>query len=52
MVYDQELKEQVEKARALLEGGSTDALQDMPLIRARVRECMADRTAQMDRAGR
>jgi hypothetical protein len=35
------LKEQVDKARALLEGVSTDALRNMPLIRARVREGMA-----------
>ena len=45
---DQELKEQVEKARALLEGVSTDALRNMPLVRAVVREGMADVAAQMD----
>jgi hypothetical protein len=48
VVDDQELKEQVEKARALLEGVNTDALRNMPLIRARVREGMADLAAQMD----
>jgi len=48
VVDDQEPKEQVEKARALLEGVSTDALRNMPLIRAHVREGMADLAAQMD----
>jgi hypothetical protein len=48
VVDDQDLKEQVEKARALLEGVSTDALRNMPLVRARVREGMADLAAQMD----
>jgi hypothetical protein len=48
VVDDQELKEQVEKARALLEGVSTDALRNMPLVRAFVREGMADVAAQMD----
>jgi hypothetical protein len=48
VVDDQELKEQVDKARALLEGVSTDALRNMPLIRAQVREGMADLAAQMD----
>jgi hypothetical protein len=48
VVDDQELKEQVDKARALLEGVNTDALRNMPLIRARVREGMADLAAQMD----
>jgi hypothetical protein len=48
VVDDQELKEQVQKARALLEGVSTDALRNMPLVRARVREGMADLAAQMD----
>jgi hypothetical protein len=47
-VDDQELKEQVDKARALLEGVNTDALRNMPLIRVRVREGMADLAAQMD----
>jgi len=47
-VVDQESKEQVDKARALLEGAGTDALRNRPLIRARVREGMADRAAQMD----
>ena len=48
VVDDQDLKEQVDKARALLEGVSTDALRNMPLIRAKVREGMADLAAQMD----
>jgi hypothetical protein len=48
VVDDQDLKEQVNKARALLEGVSTDALRNMPLIRAQVREDMADLAAQMD----
>jgi len=42
VVDDQELKEQVDKARALLEGVSTDALRNMPLICAQVREGMAE----------
>jgi hypothetical protein len=48
VVDDQDLKEQVDKARALLEGVSTDALRNMPLIRSRVREGMAELAAQMD----
>ena len=48
VVDDQELKEQVEKARALLEGVSTDALRNMPLVRAWVRDGMAQVAAQMD----
>jgi hypothetical protein len=48
VVDDQELKEQVEKARALLEGVSTDALRNMPLIRSRVREGMAELATRMD----
>jgi hypothetical protein len=48
VVDDQELKEQVEKARSLLEGVSTDALRNMPLVRASVREGMAQLAAQMD----
>jgi hypothetical protein len=48
VVDDQELKEQVEKARALLEGVSTDELRNMPLVRASVREGMASIAAQMD----
>ena len=48
VVDDQELKEQVQKARALLEGVSTDALRNMPLVRAWVRDGMADVAAQMD----
>jgi len=48
VVDDHELKEHVDKARALLEGVSTDALRNMPLIRARVREGMADLAGQID----
>jgi len=48
VVDDQELKEQVQKARALLEGVSTDALRNMPQVRAWVRDGMADVAAQMD----
>ena len=48
VVDDVELKEQVDKARALLEGVSTDALRNMPLIRSRVREGMAELATQMD----
>ena len=48
VVDDHELKEQVDKARALLEDVSTDTLRNMPLIRARVREGMADLAAEMD----
>jgi hypothetical protein len=48
VVDDQDLKEQVDKARALLEGVSTDALRNMPLIRSRVREGMAELATQMD----
>ena len=45
---DQELKERVWKARALLEGVNTDALRNMPLVRAWVRDGMAEVAAQMD----
>jgi len=48
VVDDQGLKEQVERARALLEGVSTDELRNMPLVRASVREGMASIAAQMD----
>lgn len=48
VVDDQELKEQVDRARALLEGVSTDALRNVPLVRARVRKGMAEVAAQMD----
>jgi hypothetical protein len=48
VVDDQELKEQVERARALLEGVSTDALRNMPLVRSWVREGMTQIAAQMD----
>jgi hypothetical protein len=48
VVNDKELREQVEKARALLEGVSTDALRNMPLVRSFVREGMANIAARMD----
>jgi hypothetical protein len=48
VVDDQELKEQVERAQALLGGVSTDELRNMPLVRASVREGMASIAAQMD----
>ena len=48
VVDDQELKEQVDKARALLEGVNTDALRNMPMVRAWVRDGMAQVAAQMD----
>jgi hypothetical protein len=48
VVDDQDWKEQVDKARALLEGVSTDALRNMPRIRSRVRKGMAELAAQMD----
>jgi hypothetical protein len=48
VVDDQELKEQVERAQALLKGVSTDELRNMPLVRASVREGMANIAAQMD----
>jgi hypothetical protein len=48
VVDDQDLKEQVAKARALLEEVSTDAPRNMPLIHARVRESMAEPATQKD----
>ena len=48
VVDDHELREQVEKARSLLEGVSTDELRNMPLVRASVQEGMASIAAQMD----
>jgi len=48
VVDDQELREQVEKARALLDGVSTDSLRNMPLVRSFVRDGMANIAAQMD----
>jgi hypothetical protein len=48
VVDDQELKEQVQKARSLLDGVSTDALRNMPLVRTSVRDGMANIAAQMD----
>ena len=48
VVDDQELKERVERARALLDGVSTDSLRNMPLVRSWVREGMANIATQMD----
>jgi hypothetical protein len=48
VVDDQEVKEQVERAQALLGGVSTDELRNMPLVRTSVREGMASIAAQMD----
>ena len=45
---DRELKEQVEKARALLGGISTDAIRNTDTLRARIREGMAEIATQMD----
>jgi len=45
---DQELKERVWKARALLEGVNAGALRNMSMVRARVREGTAEVAAQMD----
>ena len=57
VVNDQELKEQVEQARALLAGTTTDAIRNTTELRSRVREGMAeiaDRLGTMvsDRVGR
>jgi len=57
VVNDQELKEQVERARALLVGTTTDAIRNTTELRSRVRGGMAeiaDRLATMvsDRVGR
>jgi len=52
VVDDQDLKEQVDKARALLDGVSADALRNMPMIRSRVREGMAALATQMDALAR
>src|SRR5438876_1876719 len=54
---DQELKEQVERARHLLGGTSTDAIRNTAELRARVREGMAEiaqrlETMVSDRVGR
>ena len=48
VVDDRELKDQVERAQALLGGVSTDELRNMPLVRASVRDGMAGIAAQMD----
>ena len=48
VVDDQDLKDQVQKARTPLEGVSADALRNMPLVRARAREGMAELATQMD----
>ena len=54
---DQELKEQVERARALLTGTTTDAIRNTAELRSRVREGMADIANRLepmitDRVGR
>ena len=54
---DQELKEQVERARALLTGTTTDAIRNMAELRSRVREGMSEIAARLepmvsDRVGR
>ena len=54
---DQELKEQVERARHLLGGTTTDAIRNTGELRARVREGMAEiaqrlETMVSDRVGR
>ena len=48
VVDDQELKDQVDRARVLLEGVSTDALRNMPMIRSQVRQGMAELATQVD----
>jgi len=45
---DQELKERVWKARALLGRVNEGALRNVPMVRARVREGTAEVAAQMD----
>jgi hypothetical protein len=57
VVDDQELKEQVERARELLAGTTTDAIRNTTELRARVREGMAEISASLetmvtDRVGR
>jgi ElaB/YqjD/DUF883 family membrane-anchored ribosome-binding protein len=54
---DQELKEQVQRARALLTGTTTDAMRNMADLRAKVREGMSEITEHLetmisDRVGR
>jgi hypothetical protein len=54
---DEELKEQVERARALLTGTTTDAIRNTAELRARVREGMSEIAARLepmitDRVGR
>jgi hypothetical protein len=54
---DQELKEQVERARELLTGTTTDAIRNTAELRSRVREGMSDIAARLepmvsDRVGR
>lgn len=45
---DQELKEQVERARALLTGTTTDAIRNMAELRSRVREGMSEIAARLE----
>ncbi len=45
---DQELKEQVEKARQLLSGVSTDAIRNTAGLRARIKDGMAEIAGQLD----
>ncbi len=45
---DQELKDQVDKARALLDGVSTDAIRNTDGLRARIREGMGEIARQLD----
>jgi hypothetical protein len=57
VVDDQELKEQVDRARELLAGTTTDAIRNTTELRAKVREGMAEISASLatmvtDRAGR
>ena len=57
MVDDQELKEQVERARELLAGTTTDAIRNTTELRAKVREGMTGIAASLeamvtDRVGR
>ena len=54
---DEELKEQVERARALLAGTTTDAIRNAAELRARVREGMTEIAGRLesmlaDRVGR
>jgi ElaB/YqjD/DUF883 family membrane-anchored ribosome-binding protein len=57
VVDDRELKEQVDRARELLAGTTTDAIRNTTELRAKVREGMAEISASLatmvnDRVGR